>query len=148
MRAVSIFRVTAALLMAAIVSTTMSCAGQRRAADGSISRIPGSGAVRALRDSVRVTDIRYDSVYIFRDRLTDRKADTVFLHDNRVEYRYRLLRDTVRLVRTDSIPYPVTVTEVRQVPRPRGALDVAAYCCLGLVAGALAWRVLRAVKKG
>lgn len=144
MRAVSIFRVTAALLMAAIVSTTMSCAGQRRAADAGI---PGSGAVRALRDSVRVTDIHYDSVYIYRDRLTDRTADTVYLRDERVEYRYRLLRDTVRLVRTDSIPYPVTVTEVRQVPRPRGVLDVAAYCCLGLVAGALAWRVLRAVKK-
>lgn len=41
--------------------------------------------------------------------------DTLFIHDRTVEYRYRLLRDTVRISRVDSIPVIKEVEVVREV---------------------------------
>ncbi len=97
-------------------------------------------------DTVRVSDVRYDSVYIFQDRTLDRMSDTVYLRDARVEYRYHVLHDTVRVIRMDSIPYLITVTEVREVPRERGTLDVVAYGCFGLVASFLLWWLICLVR--
>ena len=41
------------------------------------------------------------------------ETDTLVIHDRTVEYRYRLLRDTVFRTRVDSIPYEVTVVETK-----------------------------------
>ena len=43
----------------------------------------------------------------------DVHTDTLFIQDRTVEYRYRLLRDTVFRTRVDSIPYEVTVVETK-----------------------------------
>lgn len=94
-------------------------------------------------DTVTVSDIRYDSVYVYQERFRDRSRDTVYVNDVSVTYKYRMLHDTLRLVTRDSIPYEVRVTQVREVPRRRGAIDVAAYCCLGLVAGMLIFKLAR-----
>lgn len=60
-------------------------------------------------DTVYLSNIRYDSIYVDRSCETDRTRDTVTITKTRNEYRYRLLRDTVRIVERDSIPYEVTV---------------------------------------
>ena len=76
--------------------------------------------IREVRtDTLYLSSQHFDSVFVFRDRLLDRSRDTVYLKDSILEYRYRLLRDTVYQTRVDSIPVlreVEVVREVRHVP--------------------------------
>lgn len=67
------------------------------------------------RDTVYLHNVRYDSVYIWQDKYLDRSKDTIYQRDKQVEYRYKMLRDTVRVIEKDSIPYPVIVTKEKPV---------------------------------
>ena len=74
---------------------------------------------RTSVDTLYLSSQHFDSVYVFRDRLLDRSRDTVYLKDSILEFRYRLLRDTVYQTRVDSIPVlreVEVVREVRHVP--------------------------------
>ena len=64
----------------------------------------------ATHDTLWLSRVKYDSVYIDRWQRIERKADTVFYDRVKTEFRYRLLRDTVYKTRTDTIPV------VKQVP--------------------------------
>ena len=64
----------------------------------------------ATHDTLWLSKLKYDSVYIDRWQRIERKADTVFCDRTKTEFRYRLLRDTVYKTRTDTIPV------VKQVP--------------------------------
>ena len=55
-------------------------------------------------DTVYIATQQYDSVHIYKDRWLDRIHDTVYMKELSTEYRYKLLRDTVRMVERDSIP--------------------------------------------
>lgn len=55
-------------------------------------------------DTLFVNHIQYDSIYIDHWQLTDRTRDTIYLEKSHIEYRYKLLRDTVRIHQIDSIP--------------------------------------------
>lgn len=95
---------------------------------------------RISKDTIYLTSQQYDSIYIYKDRSTDYrrgltetletsetlKPDTLYIKDVSIEYRYRLLKDTVRLVERDSIPYEVTITEVKEITRPLTWFD---YLC-------------------
>ena len=76
--------------------------------------------IREVRtDTLYLSSQHYDSVFVFQDRLLDRSRDTVYIKDSTLEYRYRLLRDTVYKVQHDSIPVlreVEVVREVRHVP--------------------------------
>lgn len=69
-------------------------------------------------DTIYVSNVQYDSIYIFKDKLTDRSRDTIYIKDVSVEYRYKMLRDTIYKEHTDSIPYQVTITEIKEITRP------------------------------
>ena len=64
-------------------------------------------------DTVYVTSLQYDSIYIYNDKTLDRTKDTVYLRELSTEYRYKLLRDTLRIIETDTIyiPYGVKVAD-------------------------------------
>ena len=64
-------------------------------------------------DTVYVTSLQYDSIYIYNDKTLDRTKDTVYLRELSTEYRYKLLRDTLRIIETDTIyiPYEVKVAD-------------------------------------
>ena len=64
----------------------------------------------ATHDTIFLRKVKYDSIYIDRWQRIERKADTVFYDRVKIEFRYRLLRDTVYKTRTDTIPV------VKQVP--------------------------------
>ena len=64
----------------------------------------------ATHDTLWLKKVKYDSVYIDRWQRIERKADTVFCDRAKIEFRYRLLRDTVYKTRTDTVPV------VKQVP--------------------------------
>ena len=81
---------------------------------------PTSQVVEAsLRDTVYVNKVLYDSVYIDNWYYTYHKADTVVVEKSKLEYRYKVMRDTVFRARTDSVPVireVEVVREVRHVP--------------------------------
>ena len=81
--------------------------------------------------------MQYDSIYIHKDHVsehhsgtlppmdskgqyldTQMRTDTLYVKDVSIEYRYKLLKDTIRVIERDSIPYQVTVTEVKEITRP------------------------------
>ena len=72
---------------------------------------------RVMRDTVQVTNVKQDSVFIYRDRTVDRSHDTVYINDRSVAYRYRLQRDTLRIHQVDSVPVIREVEVVREVAR-------------------------------
>ena len=86
-----------------VLLLAMSCVATRRT-----PVIP----IQSVRtDTLLLHTLHYDSVFIRQERYQDRSRDTVYLHDRSVEYRYRLLRDTIREIRHDSIPYEVRIVE-------------------------------------
>ena len=100
---------------------------------------------RITHDTLYQSNVHYDSIYIFQDRQLDRSRDTVYLRDVSVEYRYRHLRDTIYKVQHDSIPYQVTVTEVKEITRPLSLFDHLTHFTFWLVVGALLLLLIRVI---
>ena len=91
------------------------------------------------------SNVHYDSIYVSQDKYIDRSRDTVYLRDVSVEYRYRHLRDTIYKVQHDSIPYQVTVTEVKEITRPLSLFDHLTHFTFWLVVGALLLLIIRVI---
>lgn len=84
------------------------------------------------KDTIYLSNTQYDSIYIFQDKFVDRSRDTLYIKDKSIEYRYKLLKDTVRIVERDSIPYEVTVTKVKEIKRPLTWFDHLCRICFGI----------------
>lgn len=98
-------------------------------------------------DTVYLSNVQYDSIYIMKDKLTDRSKDTIYIKDVSVEYRYKLLRDTVRVILRDSIPYEVTVIETKEITRPLTWFDHLTRLCFWVLLGSLlTWIYIRAIR--
>ena len=86
----------------------------------------------ATHDTIFLSKVKYDSIYIDRWQRIERKADTVFYDRVKTEFRYRLLRDTVYKTRTDTVPV------VKQVPVIRKERYTPPFtkflACLGIIA--------------
>ena len=88
---------------------------------------------RIQRDTVYLHQVQYDSVFVSQERYVDRSHDTLYVQERNVEYRYRLLRDTLRIHQVDSIPVIREVEVVREVEHtPWYAKLLAAIGLLGL----------------
>lgn len=100
----------------------------------------------ATHDTLWLSKVKYDSIYIDRWQRIERKADTVFYDRVKTEFRYRLLRDTVYKTRTDTIPV------VKQVPVIRKERYTPPFtkflACLGIIAlGAISIFILFKFKR-
>lgn len=82
-----------------------------------------------------------------QDKLVDRSKDTIYIKDVSVEYRYKLLKDTIRVVQLDSIPYKVTVTEIKEVTRPLTLYDKTSRACFWFLLGILGFHLIRYILK-
>ena len=100
---------------------------------------------RITHDTLYQSNVHYDSIYVSQDKYIDRSRDTLLIKDKTVEYRYRLLRDTVYKVQHDSIPYQVTVTEVKEITRPLSLFDHLTHFTFWLVVGALLLLIIRVI---
>ena len=100
---------------------------------------------RITHDTLYQSNVHYDSIYVSQDKYIDRSRDTVYLRDVSVEYRYRHLRDTIYKVQHDSIPYQVTVTEVKEITRPLSIFDHLTHFTFWLVIGALLLLIIRVI---
>lgn len=99
----------ASLVLALTLSmSTSSCSTHRHATEV---------VTHTARDTLYISQIAYDSIYIDRWQSSYQKSDTVYLEQIRREYKYQLLRDTIRSVRVDSIPVVKEVEVVREVSR-------------------------------
>lgn len=86
----------------------------------------------ATHDTLWLSKLKYDSVYIDRWQRIERKADTVFYDRVKTEFRYRLLRDTVYKTRTDTIP---VVKQVPVIRKERYTPPLTKFlACLGIIA--------------
>ena len=98
---------------------------------------PTSQVVEAsLRDTVYVNKVLFDSVYIDNWYYTYEKADTVVVENTKLEYRYKVMRDTVFRARIDSVPVireVEVVREVRYVPWYAKVLSVLGFLLLVLI---------------
>ena len=72
---------------------------------------------RIQRDTVYLHQVQYDSVFVSQERYVDRSRDTLYVQERNVEYRYRLLQDTLRIHQVDSVPVIQKVEVVREVAR-------------------------------
>ena len=89
---VIIFFVTLMLVMSAVCSCSTPRVGER-----------------IVRDSVYIDRLKRDSIYQRDSIYIIVKGDTVFKYQYKYSYRDKLVRDTVAVVRLDSIAYPVEV---------------------------------------
>ena len=93
-----------------VACTLIGCATSRQATQV---------AVASAHDTVYFNKVLYDSVYIDSWHHTYQKADTVVVEKTKLEYRYKVMRDTVFRAHTDSVPVireVEVVSEVRHVP--------------------------------
>ena len=96
------------LILLAVACTLIGCATPRQATQV---------AVASAHDTVYFNKVLYDSIYIDSWLHTYQKADTVVVEKTKLEYRYKLLRDTVFRARIDSVPVIREVEVVREVRR-------------------------------
>ena len=86
----------------------------------------------ATHDTILLSKVKYDSVYIDRWQRIERKADTVLYDRVKTEFRYRLLRDTDYKKSTDTI---TVVTQVPVVKKERYTPPFTKFlACLGIIA--------------
>ena len=97
---------------------------------------------RITHDTLYQSNVHYDSIYVSQDKYIDRSRDTLLIKDKTVEYRYRLVRDTVYKTRIDSIPFIHEVEVIREVPRDRNWIDYLCYTITVIISGLLLIRVL------
>ena len=71
--------------------------------------LPEPVAVRVERDSIYLSRVERDSVFVRDSVLIREKGDTVYRDRWRVEYRERVLRDTAYIERNDTITNVVEV---------------------------------------
>lgn len=72
---------------------------------------------RPSHDTLLFGQIHYDSIYIDNWLNKYQQADTVFIERTKLEYKYKLMRDTLYRVRIDSIPVIREVEVRREVNR-------------------------------
>ena len=102
-------------------------------------------------DTLYINNVQYDSIYISQDKFIDRTKDTILIRQHDVEYRYKLLRDTIERikleVRHDSIPYEVRITETIEVPRKLTWYDHTARATFWLLIGIIAIYIYLKLKR-
>lgn len=99
------------------------------------------------RDTVYVSNFQYDSVYVFKDKITDRSRDTLYIREVETEYKYRILRDTVLKIQHDSIPYEVTIVETKEITRPLTWFDHLTHFSFWFLIGAIATFLFIKIKR-
>jgi len=99
------------------------------------------------KDTLYLNRIQYDSVYVENFQSRDyhpslqagERLDTLCVEKSHIEYRYKLLRDTVRIVQIDSIP---VIREVEVVKTERvipHLYRASLWVCIGMLLAILSY---------
>ena len=87
-------------------------------------------------DSIYINQIKYDSIYNHDSVYYAKTGDTIYLYKYKSTYRDKIVRDTVKCTKTDSIPYPVEVKKYIKVEK-----SLSWWQTLLIWTGAIAWIV-------
>lgn len=117
-------------------------------------------------DTVYLSNVQYDSIYIYKDHMSEHHlgtlppidsngkylnmpmhTDTLYIKDKSIEYRYKLLKDTIRVVERDSIPYEVTIVQTEEIQRPLTWYDHFSRAVLKLNIGFTIYWLIRLIRK-
>lgn len=117
-------------------------------------------------DTVYLSNVQYDSIYIYKDHMSEHhigtmdfdtstevgrdkpiRTDTLYIKDKSIEYRYKMLRDTILKTQVDSIPYQVTIVETKEIQRPLKWYDHLARAILWLNVGFILFLAIRLFQK-
>lgn len=117
-------------------------------------------------DTIYLSNVQYDSIYIYQDHVSEHhigkmepvtnlendilipiRTDTLYIKDKSIEFRYKMLRDTIYMTQVDSIPYQVTVTEVKKIQRPLTWYDHLSRAILWLNIGFVILLFIRLIRK-
>lgn len=117
-------------------------------------------------DTIYLSNVQYDSIYIYKDRVSEHhhgtlppidsngqyletpmRTDTLYIKDVSIEYRYKMLRDTIYKTQVDSIPYQVSITETKEIQRPLTWYDHFSRAVLWLNIGFAIYWIIRLMRK-
>ena len=117
-------------------------------------------------DTIYLSNVQYDSIYIYQDHVSEHhigkmepvtnlekdilipiRNDTLYIKDKSIEYRYKMLRDTIYKTQVDSIPYQVTITETKEITRPLTWYDHFSRAVLWLNIGFAFYWLIRLIRK-
>lgn len=123
-------------------------------------RIQMQVAEHIQKDTIYLSTEKYDSIYISHDRIEKDtlilspykgEQEGVLIKETNVEYRYKLLRDTIFVkqidIQRDSIPYEVRIIETREVPRKLTWYDHTARATFWLLIGVILLWLYRRLHK-
>lgn len=112
------------LIILAVVATLIGCSTKRGVVE------------RMSRDTVYLSKVQYDSIYVDNILHSYQRSDTVFLERTRYEYKYKIHTDTIFRTRVDSIPVVnevEVVTKVSYIPWWSKALSWMGVIFLSLI---------------
>ena len=97
-----------------------------------LERVSENSAKQQMsHDTLNLTQLRYESIFVERDRSIDRTTDTIRIVDRQTEYRFRLVHDTTYIAHTDTlilkdtlqVKDSIVVTTPHQMPRSKCPWD-------------------------
>lgn len=89
----------------------------------------------------------YDSIFNDRIVYVDRGSDTIKMIERVIEYRYKVLTDSVEVLRIDSIPYEVQVVEiVERMNNHQRTMYWLGWLAVLIVGLRLFWKVYKKIK--
>lgn len=90
---------------------------------------------------------QYDSIYIDKVEYVDRGGDTIVIEKVRTEYRYKIMTDSIEVLRVDSIPYEVQVVEiVEKMNNHQKTMYWLGWLAVLIVVLRLFWKVYNKIK--
>lgn len=91
--------------------------------------------------------IKYDSIYIDNYVYVDKGSDTITITKTNIEYRYKTLVDSIKVLKVDSIPYEVQVVEyVDKMNNHQRTMYWLGWVAMLIVGLRLFWKVYKKFK--
>ena len=89
----------------------------------------------------------YDSIYIDNYVYVDKGSDTITITKTNIEYRYKVLTDSIEVLKVDSIPYEVQVVEViERMNNHQKTMYCLGWLAVLIVVLRLFWKVYKKIK--
>lgn len=89
----------------------------------------------------------YDSIYIDNYVYVDKGSDTITITKTNIEYRYKVLTDSIEVLKVDSIPYEVQVIEyVERMNKHQRTMYWLGWLAVVIVGLRLFWKVYKKIK--
>lgn len=89
----------------------------------------------------------YDSIYIDNYVYVDKGSDTITITKTNIEYRYKVLTDSIEVLKVDSIPYEVQVVEiVERMNNHQRTMYWLGWLAVVIVGLRLFWKIYKKIK--